>query len=71
VVALVQVRAGAALDAAEVIAACADRIARYKLPKAVIFVDQVRRTATDKPDYRWAEGLAARDGSTVPEAASS
>jgi acyl-CoA synthetase (AMP-forming)/AMP-acid ligase II len=68
VVALVQVRAGADLDAAEVIAACADRIARYKLPKAVIFVEQVRRTATGKPDYRWAEELAARDAGSVTAA---
>jgi fatty-acyl-CoA synthase len=68
VVALVQVRLGADLDAAEVIAGCAARIARYKLPKAVIFVEQVRRTATDKPDYRWAEGLAARAGNTVTAA---
>jgi fatty-acyl-CoA synthase len=58
VVALVQVRAGAAADASEVIAACAGTIARYKVPKAVIFVDRVRRTATDKPDYRWAERVA-------------
>jgi 3-oxocholest-4-en-26-oate---CoA ligase len=65
VVALVQARPGADLDAADVIAACADHVARYKLPKAVIFVDQVRRTATDKPDYRWAEGVAARAGQTV------
>jgi acyl-CoA synthetase (AMP-forming)/AMP-acid ligase II len=62
VVAVVQARPGAALDAADVIAACADHVARYKRPKAVIFVDQVRRTATDKPDYRWAEGVAARAG---------
>jgi acyl-CoA synthetase (AMP-forming)/AMP-acid ligase II len=62
VVALVQARPGVALEAADVIAACADHVARYKLPKAVIFVDQVRRTATDKPDYRWAEGVAARAG---------
>jgi fatty-acyl-CoA synthase len=68
VVALVQVRLDVDLDAAEVIAACAARIARYKLPKAVIFVEQVRRTATDKPDYRWAEGLAARVGTTVTAA---
>jgi 3-oxocholest-4-en-26-oate---CoA ligase len=61
----VQARPGAGLDAADVIASCADHVARYKLPKAVIFVDQVRRTATDKPDYRWAEGVAARAGQTV------
>jgi fatty-acyl-CoA synthase len=65
VVALVQARPGADLNAAMVIAACADRIARYKLPKAVIFVDHVRRTATDKPDYRWAEGLATQADHTV------
>jgi fatty-acyl-CoA synthase len=68
VVAIVQARPGADLDATEVIAACAGRIARYKLPKAVIFVDQVRRTATHKPDYRWSEGIAARAGRTVPTA---
>jgi fatty-acyl-CoA synthase len=68
VVALVQARPGADLSAAEVIASCAARIARYKLPKAVIFVDRVRRTAADKADYRWAEGLAARAGSTVTAA---
>ena len=62
VVALVQARPGAGLDAADVIAACADHVARYKLPKAVIVVDQVRRTAAGKPDYRWAEGVAARTG---------
>jgi 3-oxocholest-4-en-26-oate---CoA ligase len=65
VVALVQVREGAALDASEVITACVARIARYKLPKAVIFVDHVRRAATGKPDYRWAAARAARAASTV------
>jgi fatty-acyl-CoA synthase len=65
VVALIQLREGAAVEADEIIAACAARIARYKLPKAVIFVERVRRTATDKPDYRWAQALAAHDTSTT------
>ena len=29
-------------------------IARYKLPKAVVFVDVIQRSPSGKADYRWA-----------------
>jgi fatty-acyl-CoA synthase len=29
-------------------------IARYKLPKAVVFVDHMQRSPSGKADYRWA-----------------
>jgi len=33
-------------------------LARYKLPKAFVFVDRVERTPSGKPDYRWAKATA-------------
>ncbi|RLV57256.1 acyl-CoA synthetase [Aeromicrobium phragmitis] len=36
----------------------AQRLARYKLPKAFIRVDQLRRSPAGKPDYVWARQLA-------------
>jgi 3-oxocholest-4-en-26-oate---CoA ligase len=38
----------------------AKHIARYKLPKAYLFVDAVHRSPAGKPDYRWAKSLANR-----------
>jgi acyl-CoA synthetase (AMP-forming)/AMP-acid ligase II len=29
-------------------------LAGYKVPRAVVVVDRVERSATGKPDYRWA-----------------
>jgi 3-oxocholest-4-en-26-oate---CoA ligase len=61
VVAIVQVREGietgpemerALLDES------AKHIARYKLPKAFVFVDQVLRSPAGKADYRWAKEVA-------------
>jgi fatty-acyl-CoA synthase len=42
------------LDEADLLEFCRGRLARYKVPKALIFVDRVVRTDTGKPDYRWA-----------------
>jgi fatty-acyl-CoA synthase len=63
VVAIVQTRAGIDADAADIIEVCAERIARYKLPKEVIFVDAIRRTPAGKADYRWAVDRASRQTS--------
>ena len=35
-----------------------DRLAGYKLPKALVWVDEVRRSPAGKQDYRWAKELA-------------
>jgi 3-oxocholest-4-en-26-oate---CoA ligase len=59
VVAVVQLRDGAAVTAEELRAAAAERIARYKLPKAFVFVPSVVRSPSGKADYRWARDVAA------------
>ncbi|MFT3854360.1 MAG: hypothetical protein QM733_16715 [Ilumatobacteraceae bacterium] len=41
-------------------AAAAERIARYKLPKAFVFVPAVVRSPSGKADYRWAREIAGR-----------
>ena len=37
-----------------------DHLAGYKLPKQVLFVDEVRRAANGKADYKWANQAAER-----------
>jgi len=62
VVAVVQLRDGIAegdLDVDALRAAAGEHLARYKLPKAVVVVEQVRRSASGKPDYAWARQVAA------------
>ncbi|QLL06361.1 AMP-binding protein [Mycobacterium vicinigordonae] len=34
---------------------CRTRLARYKAPRTIRFVEKIHRTVTGKPDYRWAE----------------
>ena len=58
VVALVAVRD--AVDAAALREHCATRLARFKLPKDVLFVEEIRRLGNGKADYRWAKGLASQ-----------
>lgn len=43
----------------EVKAFLADRLAGYKIPKALIWVDEVKRSPAGKQDYRWAKDMAA------------
>ena len=59
VVAIVQLADGSSVSSEELIEGCAHHIARYKLPKDVIVVDEVRRSPAGKADYRWASDLAA------------
>jgi fatty-acyl-CoA synthase len=61
VVALVQARPGVTVNASDVLAVCAEQIARYKLPKVVLFVDAIRRTPAGKADYRWAVDRATHE----------
>lgn len=64
VVAIVEIEPGSGLDNAELLATCAREIARYKLPKAVIIVDRVKRNPAGKADYAWAKAVAT--GRQVP-----
>ncbi len=59
VVAVVRIRPGHATDEASLLAEAERHIARYKLPKAFVFVDEVVRSPSGKADYRWAKQIAA------------
>ena len=59
VVAVVQIREGESISAAELRADAAQRIARFKLPKQIVFVPTVVRSPSGKADYRWARQVAA------------
>lgn len=54
VVALVQLRPDTRVTGEELIATAERQLARFKLPKEVLFVDQVVRSPAGKTDYRWA-----------------
>ena len=58
VIAVVQLRAGAAPDEQALLDEAATHVARYKLPKAFVFVDSVVRSPAGKADYRWAKEQA-------------
>ncbi|AHH19176.1 putative fatty-acid--CoA ligase [Nocardia nova SH22a] len=67
VVAVVQLSPGFDPSDAELLADAAARLARYKLPKAIVRVDEVLRSPAGKADYRWAGEIAARDLSAQKE----
>ncbi|MGV0733470.1 acyl-CoA synthetase [Mycolicibacter sinensis] len=58
VVAVVQLAAGADAEAGDIVAEAARHIARYKLPKDVVFCERVQRSPSGKADYRWAKAQA-------------
>ncbi|WFB06348.1 acyl-CoA synthetase [Streptomyces sp. LX-29] len=63
VAAVVQPRAGAAPLTAEALRAhCRSRLAGYKIPRTVVFTDQVQRSPSGKADYRWAREVASGAG---------
>jgi 3-oxocholest-4-en-26-oate---CoA ligase len=62
VVAIVALADGASADAQELIDHAAGSIARYKLPKAVVFRPVIERSPAGKADYRWAREQAISDG---------
>jgi acyl-CoA synthetase (AMP-forming)/AMP-acid ligase II len=60
VVAVVQVGDGQTATAAEIVDHASGYVARYKLPKAVVFVDEIQRSPSGKADYRWAREQAEK-----------
>ncbi|MBI1816234.1 MAG: acyl-CoA synthetase [Deltaproteobacteria bacterium] len=58
VTAVVQARAGEVPGKEELTEFCANHVARYKLPKAIIYVDEMVRSPSGKADYRWAKKIA-------------
>jgi fatty-acyl-CoA synthase len=61
VVAVVQLRNGATVDEASLLAEAQAHIARFKLPKAFRFVDHIQRSPSGKADYRWAKEQVAAE----------
>jgi 3-oxocholest-4-en-26-oate---CoA ligase len=62
VTAVIQPRAGEKLDQADLADFAGQLLARYKLPRTIVLVDQMVRSPSGKPDYRWAKarGIEAR-----------
>jgi acyl-CoA synthetase (AMP-forming)/AMP-acid ligase II len=58
VVAVVQLRSGSPPDLASIQEHCRQRIAGYKVPRELHVVDQIVRSPSGKPDYRWAKETA-------------
>jgi len=54
VVALVKLRDGASVERADLLQTCTQHLARYKLPKLILFLDEIVRSPSGKADYRWA-----------------
>lgn len=63
VVAVVAVNDGAQVDADELIRHAGASIARYKLPKAIVFRPAIERSPAGKADYRWAREQALSETS--------
>jgi fatty-acyl-CoA synthase len=59
VVAVVRLREGHEADDRALLAEAERHIARYKLPKAFVFVPEIVRSPSGKADYRWAKQVAA------------
>lgn len=59
VVALVRLRDGVEATVEDLREAAADHLARYKLPKVVVFLPEIVRSPSGKADYRWATHVAA------------
>jgi acyl-CoA synthetase (AMP-forming)/AMP-acid ligase II len=61
VVAVVAFADGAKAEAGELIDHAAKTLARYKLPKAVVFRAAIQRSPAGKADYRWARDQAVNE----------
>jgi 3-oxocholest-4-en-26-oate---CoA ligase len=68
VVALVALVDGASVSADDVVREAGRHVARYKLPKAVVFLPEIVRSPAGKADYRWARERALE--SLAPDTAS-
>ena len=58
VTAVVRLREGAHPSEDDLRATCEAHIARYKLPRVFVFVDEIVRAPSGKADYRWARAAA-------------
>lgn len=61
IVAIVKLRQDQHASMEDLRGECAKHLARYKLPKVFLFRNEIRRSASGKPDYFWARAEAAAD----------
>jgi acyl-CoA synthetase (AMP-forming)/AMP-acid ligase II len=61
VAAIVQFRPGTKASLDELAAHSREHIAGYKVPRAIVVVDEIVRSPSGKPDYRWAKQRAAAE----------
>ena len=61
VVAVLQVRPGASPTLADIQAHLRTQLAGYKVPRGIVQVEQIERSPSGKPDYRWARATAIED----------
>jgi fatty-acyl-CoA synthase len=54
----VRLKDGCQPNVASLLAEAENHIARYKLPKEIVFVDSILRSPAGKADYRWAKQVA-------------
>jgi fatty-acyl-CoA synthase len=62
VVAVVALRADEKVELDELRDTAGEHLARYKLPRAMVVVDAVKRSPSGKPDYAWARSTAGGAG---------
>ncbi|MFD4351589.1 AMP-binding protein [Nocardia sp. NPDC058518] len=67
IVAVVQLLPGHDPTDRELLAEAEQRLARYKLPKAIVRVDVVVRSPAGKADYRWGRDIAAQNSPAQKE----
>ena len=59
VVAIVRLREGVNASEQDLLDECKKHLARYKFPKAFLFLDEIARSPSGKADYRWAKEQVA------------
>jgi acyl-CoA synthetase (AMP-forming)/AMP-acid ligase II len=59
VAAVVQPREGRAPTLEDIVAHCRAHVAGYKVPRELHLVEEILRSPSGKPDYRWARSVAA------------
>jgi 3-oxocholest-4-en-26-oate---CoA ligase len=67
VVAVIEFDSGAVISDHDLRDAASKELARYKLPRAFVHVDKVRRAPNGKADYGWARDQASSSASTAPD----
>jgi acyl-CoA synthetase (AMP-forming)/AMP-acid ligase II len=68
VTAIVRARPGDTPTLEELSTHCRTLLASYKVPRGLVLVDDVVRSPSGKPDYRWAKGVATADAAAADPA---